>query len=45
MLMDSGFPQELWPEAAKTPCYLLNRSPTVALNDKVPIQVAGGIGY
>lgn len=40
MILDSSVPHNLWPEAVKTACYLLNRLPTSAIeHDKVPMQL------
>ena len=36
MLADSGLPKTFWADAAATACYLINRSPSTALNFKVP---------
>lgn len=40
MILDSGVPHDMWPEAVKTACYLLHRLPTTAIrSDKVPLQL------
>ena len=36
MLSSAGIGQEFWAEAVETTCYLVNRSPTSALIDKIP---------
>ena len=36
MLNDSGLPKSFWAEAASTTCYIINRSPSTALDFKVP---------
>jgi len=36
MLTGSGLGQEFWAEAVDTACYLVNRSPSSALEDKTP---------
>ena len=39
MLSGVGLGQELWAEAVGTTCYLVNRSPSSALDDKTPQEV------
>ena len=39
MLSESGMPKIFWAEAAATACYVINRSPSVALDFKVPNQI------
>ena len=39
MLNGAGLGQELWAEAVDTACYLVNRSPSLALEDKTPQEV------
>jgi hypothetical protein len=39
MLSGVGLGQELWAEAMGTTCYLVNRSPSSALDDKTPDEV------
>ena len=36
MLSGAGIGQEFWAETVGTTCYLVNRSPSSALNDKTP---------
>ncbi|KAM2147901.1 hypothetical protein EV1_003836 [Malus domestica] len=38
MLHDKGIPQYLWGEAVNTAVYLMNRHPTVAVEDKTPFE-------
>ena len=42
MLNGVGLGQELWAEAVETTCYLVNRSPSSALEDKTPQEVWNG---
>eukprot|EP00253_Pinus_taeda_P035263 PITA_35263 len=42
MLSGAGLGQEFWPEAVDTACYLVNRSPSSALEDKTPQEVWTG---
>jgi hypothetical protein len=42
MLSGVGLGQELWAEAVGTTCYLVNRSPSSALDDKTPQEVWTG---
>eukprot|EP00253_Pinus_taeda_P026403 PITA_26403 len=42
MLNGVGLGQEFWVEAVETTCYLVNKSPSLALEDKTPQEV--GIG-
>jgi hypothetical protein len=39
MLSGAELGQELWAEAVGTSCYLVNRSPSSALDDKTPHKV------
>jgi hypothetical protein len=39
MLRGVWLGQELWAEAVGTTCYLVNRSPSLALDDKTPHEV------
>jgi hypothetical protein len=39
MLSDARLGHELWAEAVGTACYLVNRSPSSALDDKTPQEV------
>jgi len=36
MLIGAGLGQEFWAEVMETACYLVNRSPSSALEDKTP---------
>ena len=38
MLADSGLPQKIWAEALSTAVYLINRSPTKALDKTTPFE-------
>ncbi|KAK9066710.1 hypothetical protein SSX86_014033 [Deinandra increscens subsp. villosa] len=42
MLISSGMPKGFWGEAVSTAAYLVNRSPSSALNMKVPMEVWSG---
>eukprot|EP00253_Pinus_taeda_P002397 PITA_02397 len=42
MLSGAGLGREFWVEAAETTCYLVNRSPSSALEDKTPQEVWTG---
>lgn len=42
MLSGVGLGQELWVEAVEIACYLVNRSPSLALEDKTPQEVWTG---
>jgi len=42
MLIESGTPRTLWAEAINTACYVRNRSPTRALNFKIPLNLWEG---
>jgi hypothetical protein len=42
MLNDRGLGQEFWAEVVGTTCYLVNRSPSLALDDKTPHKVWSG---
>jgi hypothetical protein len=42
MLEHANMPMKLWAEAVLTATYLINRSPTSALKDKVPIEAWTG---
>ncbi|KAJ9560945.1 LOW QUALITY PROTEIN: hypothetical protein OSB04_006105 [Centaurea solstitialis] len=42
MLSNSKMPKTFWAEAASTACYLINRSPSVALEKKTPMEVWSG---
>jgi hypothetical protein len=39
MLNGAGIGQEFWAEAVGISCYLVNRSPSLALGDKTPQEV------
>ena len=42
MLSGTGLGQEFWAETMETACYLVNRSPSSALEDKTPHEVWTG---
>ena len=42
MLRTAGQPNSFWAEAAKTPCYVINRSPSTAIELKTPMEVWTG---
>jgi hypothetical protein len=42
MLSNSGLNRRFWAEAASTACYLINRSPSIAIDKKTPIEVWSG---
>jgi hypothetical protein len=42
MLSNAKLQQELWEEAVFTTCYLVNRSPSTAINCKIPEEVWTG---
>jgi hypothetical protein len=42
MLSNSKMPKSFWAEAASTACYIINRSPSVALERKTPMEVWNG---
>ncbi|KAJ9567521.1 hypothetical protein OSB04_003487 [Centaurea solstitialis] len=42
MLSKSKMPKTFWAEVASTACYLINRSPSVALEKKTPMEVWSG---
>jgi hypothetical protein len=42
MLSNAKLQQELWAEAVLTTCYLINRSPSTAINCKIPEEVWTG---
>lgn len=39
MLSNAGLNRRFWAEAASTACYLINRSPSIPLDKKTPIEV------
>jgi transposase InsO family protein len=39
MFSNSGLNRRFWAEAASTACYLINRSPSIAIDKKTPIEV------
>jgi ATP-binding cassette subfamily B (MDR/TAP) protein 1 len=42
MLSNAGMSRRFWAEAASTACYLINRSPSISLDKKSPIEVWSG---
>jgi transposase InsO family protein len=42
MLSHVGLPQSLWVETVTTTCYLVNRSPSIAIDCKIPEEVWSG---
>jgi transposase InsO family protein len=42
MLYDARMSKRFWAEAANTACYLINRSPSIPLNKKTPVEVWSG---
>ena len=42
MLSNAHMNKRFWAEAANTACYLINRSPSIPLNKKTPIEVWSG---
>jgi hypothetical protein len=42
MLFNVGMDRHFWAKAASTTCYSINRSPSIALNNKTPIEVWSG---
>jgi len=42
MLSNSGLEKNFWAEAVRTTCYLINRSPTTALDCGIPEEVWTG---
>jgi transposase InsO family protein len=42
MLSNAGMSRRFWAEAASTACYLINRSPSILLDKKTPIEVWSG---
>jgi len=39
MLSNAGLHRHFWAEVASAACYLINRSPSIAINKKTPIEV------
>ena len=39
MLFNSKRPKSFWTEAVSTVCYIINRSPSIALDKKTPMEV------
>ena len=42
MLSNSGWEKHFWAEAVRTACYIINRSPTTALDGGIPEEVWTG---
>ena len=42
MINNANLPKEFWAEAISTACYLVNRSPSVAINYKIPEEFWSG---
>ncbi|KAG8503337.1 hypothetical protein CXB51_001297 [Gossypium anomalum] len=42
MLLNANLPKSFWAEAASTTCFLINRSPSVAIEKKTPQEVWSG---
>ncbi|WVZ61696.1 hypothetical protein U9M48_011528 [Paspalum notatum var. saurae] len=42
MLSNAGLNKRFWAEATSTACYLINRSPSITLDKKTPIEVWSG---
>ncbi|KAG8487019.1 hypothetical protein CXB51_020709 [Gossypium anomalum] len=42
MLLNANLPKSFWAEAASTACFLINRSPSVAIEKKTPQEVWSG---
>jgi hypothetical protein len=42
MLSNAGLSRDFWAEAIKTACYLINRSPSTAIDCKTPYEVWSG---
>nr|GEX19726.1 retrovirus-related Pol polyprotein from transposon TNT 1-94 [Tanacetum cinerariifolium] len=42
LLIQSGLPKTFWAEATCTPAYLINRSPSIAIEKKTPMEMWSG---
>lgn len=42
MLFDAGLPKQYWAEATATAAYIINRSPTKAIDNKTPLEMWSG---
>ena len=42
MLSNTGMHRRFWAEVVSTACYLINRSPNIAIDKKTPIEVWSG---
>ncbi|KAI5673173.1 hypothetical protein M9H77_13537 [Catharanthus roseus] len=45
LMVSSGIPKPFWGEAVSTAVYLINRSPSTAINFKTPLEVFGCVAF